>query len=98
HGALVLGDWAPYQRRDWSSQRCELRIGEQAPIVRVGSHMLGDPTWLLTTWLRHATQGGAGLPAGTIVTTGSWVGMPAAQAGDEVTAEFEGIGSARVRV
>ncbi len=29
HGALVLGEWIPYQARDWASQRCHVRIGAQ---------------------------------------------------------------------
>lgn len=96
HGALVLGEWGPYRRRNWSEQACELRIGSQVQIRRTGSHTLGDPLWVLPAWLRHATRHGATVPAGTVVTTGSWVGMPSAQAGDEVLAEFEGIGSARL--
>jgi 2-keto-4-pentenoate hydratase len=98
HGALVLGEWIPYRKRDWAAQRCELRIGAQAPIIRVGTHPLGEPAWLLVEWLRHATRNGATVKAGTVVTTGSWVGMPAAQPGDEVTVEFENLGSARVQL
>ena len=90
HGALILGAWQPYQARDWSRQSGEVRIGSQR-IAFSGSHPLQDPAWLLPCWLRHATQHNRVLPAGTVVTTGSWCGMPLAQPGDEVTVVFQGL-------
>jgi len=98
HGALALGAWVPFERRDWSAQRCEVTIGSAAPVARTGTHPLGSPTWLLPVWLKHATRSGAAVPGGTVVTTGAWAGMLPAKAGDEVTAVFEGIGSARLRL
>jgi 2-keto-4-pentenoate hydratase len=98
HGALALGQWVPYRRRDWAAQRCEVRIGNQPPQVFTGTHGLGDPAWLLPTWLRHATRSGVTVPAGTVVTTGSWVGMLPAQTGDAVQVRFEGIGEAQARL
>lgn len=97
HGALVLGAWQPFRAVDWMSQRCELQIGAQRQVF-TGTHSLGDPTWLLPQWLQHATRGGAVLPAGTVVTTGTWCGLPLAQAGDAVRVRFEGIGEATVRL
>lgn len=97
HGALVLGAWQPFRAVDWMSQRCELQIGARRQVF-TGTHSLGDPTWLLPQWLRHATRGGAVLPAGTVVTTGTWCGLPLAQAGDRVSAYFEGVGEATVQL
>ena len=97
HGALVLGDWQPMRAVDWASQPCELQLGTQRQFF-TGTHSLGDPTWLLPDWLRHATREGAVLPAGTVVTTGTWCGLPLAQTGDAVRAIFEGIGEARVQL
>jgi 2-keto-4-pentenoate hydratase len=94
HGALALGAAVSYTRRDWSRQACVVTIGTQAPVVRTGTHALGDPAWLLPAWLQHATRHGETVPAGTIVTTGTWVGVLPAQAGDTVTVEFDGIGRA----
>ena len=37
-------------------------------------------------------------PEGTVVTTGTWVGIVPAQRGDLVLAAFEGIGEARVQL
>lgn len=98
HGALVVGAWQPCDLRrsapDWRQQVCRLRMGAGETSVHSGSHSLGDPAWLLADWLRHATAQWGTVPAGTLVTTGSWVGLARAQAGDLVHAHFDGIGEA----
>jgi len=48
---------------------------DAAPTERIGTHSLRDPAWVLPQWLRHATRHGATLPAGTVVTTGTWAGV-----------------------
>jgi 2-keto-4-pentenoate hydratase len=63
-----------------------------------GSHSLGDPAWLLAQWLRHVARNGATVPAGTVVTTGTWCGMLPASPGDLVTVRFDGIGYAWVHL
>jgi 2-keto-4-pentenoate hydratase len=102
HAALVLGPWRPWDRamadRDWSRQRVEVRIGQAEPFVFTGTHALGDPAWVLPAWLRHATRGGSTLPAGTVVTTGTWCGMRPAARGDRVDVVFDGIGEARLQL
>lgn len=98
HGALVLGNWVTYQPRDWAAQTCEVQIGAQVPAHFTGTHSLGDPAWLLPLWLRHATRHGHTVPAGTVVTTGTWCGMLEAQAGDRVRARFAGVGEAQVQL
>ena len=59
---------------------------------------MGDPTFVLPAWLRHATHDGGVLQAGTVVTTGTWCGLPMAAAGDRVVADFPGIGTAAVQL
>ncbi|WP_397408515.1 fumarylacetoacetate hydrolase family protein [Polaromonas sp.] len=98
HGALVLGPWVPFLQRDWLAQVCQVQIGAQPPVERRGTHSLADPAYLLPAWLRHATQGGRSVLAGTVVTTGTWVGILTASAGDLVTAKFPGIGDATVQL
>lgn len=102
HGALVLGDWKPYteadKQRDWSSQTCSLQIGQHAPVSFIGTHTLQDPAWVLPAWLQHATAQGQSVPAGTIVTTGSWCGMPIARHGDLIIAQFDEIGQTSVQL
>lgn len=97
HGGLALGHWIGFSRRDWLAQRVVVRIGANEREF-TGTHALGDPAWLLPTWLRHATREGASVAAGTIVTTGTWCGVLEAQRGDVVVASFDGIGAVEVRV
>lgn len=98
HGALVLGDWLPFEARDWSAQVCRVQIGANPPIERRGSHALADPLYGLPAWLRHATAGGQRLSPGTVVTTGTWVGILDADTGARVTVEFPGIGQASIQL
>lgn len=97
HGALVLGEWVPLRAVDWAAQRCELHIGDQVQVF-TGTHSLGDPTWLLPQWLRHACAQHGTLAAGTVVTTGTWVGIVPAERGDKVVAVFDGIGEASLQL
>lgn len=98
HGALVLGAWVPFDAaRDWSAQRCTVAIGAQPPLAFSGTHSLGDPLAVLPGWLRHAAAAGP-VRAGSVVTTGTWCGLPMAAAGDLVVVGFDGIGSARVQL
>lgn len=94
HAALVLGPWQAYAPRDWAAQPCRLHIGKQPAVERTGTHSCGDPAWVLADWLRHATARHGTLRAGTVVTTGTWAGAPAAAPGDHIVLEFTGIGEA----
>nr|WP_157400766.1 MULTISPECIES: fumarylacetoacetate hydrolase family protein [Ramlibacter] len=99
HGALVLGEFVPYQARDWARQECRVRIGDCKWRLFTGTHSLGTPEWLLPIWLRHATaKTGATVPAGTVVTTGTWCGLLQARRGDVVEVGFDGVGEAKVRL
>jgi 2-keto-4-pentenoate hydratase len=99
HGALVLGPWEPFDAtRDWSAQACQVRIGARPAHRFRGSHPMADPTFVLPTWLRHATRNGSVVPAGTVVTTGTWCGLLRAQGGELVEVEFDGIGSASIQL
>jgi len=98
HGALALGEWLPYRRRDWAQQRCEVQIGSQPASSFTGTHSLRDPAWLLPQWLRHLTRDGASVPTGTIVTTGTWCGLLPASAGDTISVAFDGLGQVSLRL
>ena len=97
HAALVLGEWVPFQARDWSAQPCRVQIGGSVTDHR-GTHTCGDPAWVLPDWLRHATRDGAVLPAGSVVTTRTRCGAQPAQLGDAVSVRFDGIGQASVQL
>jgi 2-keto-4-pentenoate hydratase len=98
HGALVLGAWVPFAAHDWAAQTCVLTIGDAAAQTFRGTHSMGDPAFVLPAWLRHATRHGRVVPAGAVVTTGTWCGLPIAAAGDRVVAVFPGIGQAAVQL
>lgn len=98
HGGLALGPWqdfAPLRTHNWTQQSVSLQVNADAAQCFTGSHSLQDPTWLLADWLRHVTAHYGTVPAGTVVTTGTWTGCPAVQAGDLVTVHFEGLGEVR---
>ena len=98
HSALILSAWQPYRRVDWTAQTCRVKIGAQPEVVHTGTHSMGDPAWLLPLWLRHATAEFGTVPAGAVVTTGTWVGILMAQAGDLVQVTFDGIADASVQI
>jgi 2-keto-4-pentenoate hydratase len=97
HGALVLGKWVPFSARDWLAQPCRVQIGERVSEFR-GTHSCGDPAWVLPAWLRHATRDGDTLPAGTVVTTGTWCGALETHAGEHVSVAFDGVGHAEIQL
>lgn len=98
HGALVLGAWVPFVPPDWAAQVCRVTVGRQPTIEFTGTHSMADPTFVLPAWLRHATRDRGTVPAGTVVTTGTWCGIVHAAAGDLVSVEFPGIGSTQVQL
>jgi 2-keto-4-pentenoate hydratase len=93
HGALVFGPWLPWQPAlDWAAQPCLQEVGARPALNTVGTHPLGTPTWLLPVWLRHLTRHGATVPAGTMVTTGTWTGLTPLVSGERVCVAFAGLG------
>ena len=98
HSALVLGPWLPFAARDWSAQTGAVTIGKAPAQTFRGTHSLGDPAFVLPAWLRHATRDGAVVRAGSVVTTGTWCGLPLAADGDRVIADFTGMGRASVQL
>ncbi|MDT4853911.1 hypothetical protein FQZ97_881930 [compost metagenome] len=94
----MLGEWTPFRPQDWGQQSCQVQIGGQPLVERCGTHPMNDPLFVLPAWLRHATRHGRSIPAGTVVTTGTWVGILSAAAGDHVHVSFEGIGQASVQL
>lgn len=98
NSALVVGsgtrDW---QKIDFLQQEMEFRIGSRVAKAK-GAHPYGSPARLLPWLVAHAAKRGLGLHAGDVITTGAWTGLEAAEAGDEVSAWFPGIGEATVRI
>ena len=95
HGGLALGDWLPAASiagRDWATQLCTVSVNGGEAQRFTGTHSLGDPAWLLRDWLQHVAQEYGSVPAGTVVTTGTWCGCMPLMAGDRFEMQFEGLG------
>lgn len=94
--ALILGDATPHFR-DLDYRSLDVRTSVDGAILKAGRgcHALDDPTRLLAWLIDHATRRGA-VPAGTAVTTGSWLGMHFVQPGARVEVEFPALGRATV--
>lgn len=95
HGGLALGPWLPASvllGRDWAQQVCTVQVNGGDPQRFAGTHSLGDPAWLLADWLQHVAAEYGSVPAGTVVTTGTWCGCQKLQAGDRFDIAFEGLG------
>lgn len=98
NGALVLGEWVPLRPVDWAAQVATLEIDGQ-PVGRYqGAHPAGDPLWFAPQWLSHAVARHGRLAEGSVLTTGSWCGLVWLDGPAEVTARFEGIGEAQLRL
>jgi 2-keto-4-pentenoate hydratase len=87
--------------RDWRRldlARQPVRALRNGAVIAEGSgaNVLGDPRIALTWLANHLTQRGIGLKAGDIVTTGTCVAPPAIAPGDDVVAEFVGLGRVTV--
>ena len=98
HGGLALSPWqdfAPLRQHDWSQQTCQLQVNQGEVQTFTGTHSLQNPTWLLAAWLQYVTTHYGTVPAGTVVTTGTWTGCPSVQAGDLVHVRFGGLGEVR---
>ncbi|MBV8500911.1 MAG: fumarylacetoacetate hydrolase family protein [Paucibacter sp.] len=99
HGGLSLGPWMRWKPgRDWARQPCELQINGEAPMAGLGGHGLNDPAWVMVPWLQAATRHGATVPAGSVVTTGSWRVALKLRAGDLAVARFADLGEWRARL
>lgn len=95
HGGLALGEWLPatvLQGRDWMQQVCTVQVNSGEVQRFVGTHSLGDPAWLLLDWLQHVAAEYGSVPAGTVVTTGTWCGCQRLAAGDRFAIAFDGLG------
>lgn len=72
-----------------------LEIGGQEIVRKSGGHASGDPL-LPAVALANDLRGQGGLPAGIVVTTGTYTGLNRASPGQRVVARFAGFGTAEV--
>ncbi|HVZ14973.1 MAG TPA: fumarylacetoacetate hydrolase family protein [Bauldia sp.] len=96
NSALVLGppvhDW---RSLPFATIHVSLSIDGKALIDQRGGHGSGDPLQACVLFV-NAMRLGAGVPAGTAVTTGTYTGAPMLPVGSTAEVVIEGLGSAQV--
>ncbi len=94
--ALVTGDGTPsFARMDLGA--LDVRTCINGTVVKQGTaaHPVGNPLRLLA-WLANHARTRGGMPTGTVITTGAWLGVHPVAPGDEVKVDFPAIGSALI--
>ncbi|MEZ0365922.1 2-keto-4-pentenoate hydratase [Mycobacterium sp. pUA109] len=97
-GAVVLGDWIPYDNRiDLPHAQASLLLNETEADSGMGSAVLGDPA-AAVAWLANALApfGTAILP-GQFVMSGSFTSAAFVYPGDHATATITGLGAVSLR-
>ena len=96
NGALVIGTVRPdWRGTDLSALEAVLTMGGREIVRGTGGHGSGDPLIPAVQLINDVVRTAA-VPAGTILTTGTFTGLNYAKAGDTVVAEFVGFGRAEV--
>ncbi|CAB3756396.1 2-keto-4-pentenoate hydratase [Burkholderia sp. MSh2] len=93
HGALVLGEMTGY-RADFpfvAPAPAFTFDGHDITGTTPGANPAGDPRRLLPWLVNHASRRGIALPAGTVVTTGSYTGMFFPQAAGTAVGRIAGL-------
>lgn len=97
-GFVYAADGIPFRDQDFTDAPVRLVIDGRIAVEQRGGNSAGNPRRLLVWLIAHAARHRGGLPAGTMITTGSYTGMIFVESGARVEAAFEGVGRAEVRV
>jgi 2-keto-4-pentenoate hydratase len=93
NGGFVAGPDAPgWRDLDRGNLHVHLRIGDAVIADKIGGNAAGDPLVPVLWLIGFLPSVGLALKAGQVVTTGSCTGLAYANAGQRVTARFEGLG------
>jgi 2-keto-4-pentenoate hydratase len=92
HGALVLGEAVPY-RADFpfDAPRATFTFDGHEIGNATAANPAGDPRRLLPWLINHAMRLGITLPAGTLITTGSYTGLHVPHAAGAARGAFAGL-------
>jgi 2-keto-4-pentenoate hydratase len=92
HGALVIGQRTGF-RSDFpfAAPHVDLRIDGVPLVSGVGRNPAGDPRRMLCWLVNHCRVQGLALPAGTIITTGTYTGMEFPLQTGSIRGEIEGL-------
>lgn len=92
HGALIIGEFVPYRAdMDFVTPHAQLQIDGEDKFIGTGANPAGDPRRLLHWLVGHCRAQKIALPAGTVVTAGSYTGMFFAQEAGKVTGRIAGL-------
>ncbi|NWB47837.1 2-keto-4-pentenoate hydratase [Pseudomonas gingeri] len=92
HGALVVGQFVPYQADfDFLHPSLSFTLNDQSIVPSVIANPAGDPRRLLTWLVNHHTEQGKKLREGFVITTGSYTGMHFAQTSGSVEGRIHGL-------
>jgi 2-keto-4-pentenoate hydratase len=94
NGAFVIGAGVRNWRDiDFSRMKVTMRAGDKTIVETVGGHAFIDP-FLPVVVLANELRRGPGLKTGQVVATGSFSGYFPVEVGQQVVADFEGVGQA----
>lgn len=98
HGGLVVGEPVRFDRgRSLTDPGLRLLCDGREVEGLPGRNPAGNPLRLLPWLVRHAARRGLALPAGTVVTTGSYIGLaPVPAAGAVLHGEIAGLPPVRL--
>lgn len=85
-----------WRHLDLSAQQVLALKNDALAAEGIGANALGDPRIALTWLANHLAQRGIGLKEGDIVTTGTCIAPAAIAPGDQMVAEFLGLGRVTV--
>ncbi len=91
-GLLIGPEVKNWRAIDLKALRCKLVAKGESIADTTGGHSTCDLIGLLTWLVGHCVAERGGIEAGTIVTTGSWMGIRWVETPADVTGIFEGLG------
>ena len=92
HGALVVGEFVPYDEHfPFAQPQLEFTLDDASIVPSVAANPAGDPRRLLPWLVNHHTQQGRALPQDLVITTGSFTGMFLAEGPAHVQGQIQGL-------
>jgi 2-keto-4-pentenoate hydratase len=92
NGAFIIGkglkDWRDI---DFGVVRARMSADNKTIVETIGGHAFIDP-FLPAVVMANQLRGGQGMKAGQVIATGSFSGFFPVEVGQEIVAEFEGVG------
>lgn len=94
-GLLIGPEVKDWRSIDLKGLRCRLIARGETIADTAGGHSTCDLIGLLTWLVGHCVKERGGIAAGTIVTTGSWMGIRWVETPADVTGVFDGLGEVK---